>query len=196
MQGVSITDERGNVVRILDLIQGKTLDRFITGLPDSHEEYFTTIFPEVLDQFIDCVAAILLLHDNGEKHGDIRRDHILIDSRDGRYRWIDFDFNYRHRENIYGYDLFGLGNVLAFIVGKGDILVKDVMAGAHGAVDLNGGDINIVFRNRVVNLRKVIPYIPKSLNRILMHFSETTNRFYLNTGELLEDLREVRAALA
>ncbi len=196
MQGVSITDERGNVVRILDVIQGKTLDRFIGGLPGGHEEYFTTAFPEVLDQFIDCVAAILLLHDNGEKHGDIRRDHILIDSHDGRYRWIDFDFNYRHRENIYGYDLFGLGNVLAFIVGKGDILVQDVMAGAHGAVALTGEDINIVFRNRVVNLRKVFPYIPKSLNRILMHFCETTNRFYLNTGELLEDLREVRAALA
>ena len=44
----------------------------------------------------------------GEKHGDIRRDHIIIDRESGNYRWIDFDFNYRHRENIYGYDLFGI----------------------------------------------------------------------------------------
>jgi hypothetical protein len=29
-----------------------------------------------------------------------------------------------------------------------------------------------------------------------MHFSETSNRFYLNTGELLEDLREARSAMA
>jgi hypothetical protein len=197
MQGVSITDDHGNVVRILDLIQGKTLDSFIFGLPNSHEEYFAAVFPGILDHFIECVAAIRLLHDNGEKHGDIRRDHILIDSRDGRYRWIDFDFNYRHRENIYGYDLFGLGNVLAFITGKGDVLVNDVIAGAHGAPPaLTTDDINIVFRNRVVNLRKIFPYIPKSLNRILMHFSETSNRFYLNTGELLEDLREARSAMA
>lgn len=197
MQGVSITDDHGNVVRILDLIQGKTLDSFIFGLPNSHEEYFAADFPGILDHFIACVAGIRLLHDNGEKHGDIRRDHILIDSHDGRYRWIDFDFNYRHRENIYGYDLFGLGNVLAFITGKGDVLVNDVLAGVHGAPPaLTTDDINIVFRNRVVNLRKIFPYIPKALNRILMHFSETTNRFYLNTGELLEDLREARSVMA
>lgn len=197
MQGASITDDHGNVVRILDLIQGKTLDSFIAGLPNSHDEYFAAVFPGILDNFIECVAAIRLLHDNGEKHGDIRRDHILIDSHDGRYRWIDFDFNYRHRENIYGYDLFGLGNVLVFIAGKGDILVKDVREGVHGvSAALTTEDINIVFRNRVVNLRKIFPYIPKSLNRILMHFSETTNRFYLDTGEMLEDLREARSAMA
>lgn len=197
MQGVSITDEQGNVVRILDLIQGKTLHSYILGLQGDHEEYFHTLFPEILDHFIECVAAIRFLHENGEKHGDIRRDHIFIDSLDGRYRWIDFDFNYRHRENIYGYDLFGLGNILAFIAGQGDILVKDVLEGENAAaIALTTDDINIVFRNRVVNLRKIFPYLPKSLNRILMHFSENTNRFYLDTGELLEDLREARSAMA
>ncbi len=196
MQGISVADERGNVIRILDVIQGKTLHSWIPDLELHHEEYFATVFPGILDQFIECVAAIAFLHENGEKHGDIRRDHILIDSRDGRYRWIDFDFNYRHHENIYGYDLFGLGNVLAFLAGKGDILVQDVQNGVHGEpAELTADDINIVFRNRVVNLRKIFPYIPKPLNRILMHFSETSHRFYLNTGELLEDLRQARACL-
>ena len=196
MQGKSVTDESGNVIRILDVIQGRTLHSTIPELRIGHEEYFTTLFPGILDHFIECVAAIAFLHENGEKHGDIRRDHIFIDSKDGRYRWIDFDFNYRHHENIYGYDLFGLGNVLAFLAGKGDILVQDVQGGIYaGAQELTNDDINIVFRNRVVNLRKIFPYIPEAFNRILMHFSETAHRFYLNTGELLEDLQEARTCL-
>ena len=35
---------------------------------------------------------------------------------------------------------------------------------------LSEDDVNIVFHNRVANLKKVYPYIPDSLNRVLMHF--------------------------
>ena len=102
---------------------------------------------------MQCVQAIRFLHDHGEKHGDIRRDHILIDRESGSYRWIDFDFNYRHRENIYGYDLFGLGNVLIFLVGMGDVLLLNLRNQSHPVLDkLNDGDVNIVFKNRVANL--------------------------------------------
>ena len=140
-----------------------------------------------------CIEAIRFLHQLGEKHGDIRRDHILIDRNSRRYRWIDFDFNYRHRENIYGYDLFGLGNVLVFLVGKGDVLLPNLKKQGHSALhDLRQDDLNIVFNNRVANLKKIYPYIPESLNRVLMHFSKGANWFYENTTQLLDDLREFK----
>ena len=75
----------------------------------------------------------------------------------GQYRWIDFDFNYRHRESRFGFDLFGLGNVLLFIVGRGDITTYRLYHEQHDLFDrLTEDDVNIVFRNRVNNLRKTI----------------------------------------
>jgi len=126
MHGFSIEDEEGNLVRVLDFIKGKPLFTYVRDIALDHQTYFYQCFPGILDNFMECIQAIRFLHEHGEKHGDIRRDHILIDSDRGQYRWIDFDFNYRHRENIYGYDLFGLGNVLVFLVGKGDLLLPDL----------------------------------------------------------------------
>jgi hypothetical protein len=115
----------------------------------------------------------------------------LIDRNSGRYRWIDFDFNYRHRENIYGYDLFGLGNILIFLAGRGDVLLRELKKQNHPALfTLGKEDVNIVFNNRIANLKKIYPYIPESLNRVLMHFSKGANLFYENTEQLLDDLGE------
>jgi serine/threonine protein kinase len=156
-----------------------------------HQTYFYERFPGILKNFMECIEAIRFLHQHGEKHGDIRRDHILIDRRSGRYRWIDFDFNYRHRENIYGYDLFGLGNILVFLAGKGDVLIPELEKINHPALQaLRQEDANIVFHNRVANLKMIYPYIPETLNRVLMHFSKGTNWFYENTTQLLDDLGE------
>lgn len=189
MHGFSTVDEKANTIRILDYISGKPLHDTISGIKTHHEAYFHEIFPDILSNFIECVEAIRFLHENGEKHGDIRRDHILVDSETKRYRWIDFDFNYRHRENMYGYDLFGLGNVLLYLAGKGDVLINDLKKDNPEMVArLGEADLNIVFFNRVTNLQKIFPYIPDSLNQILMHFSKETNWFYENTAQLLEDL--------
>ena len=193
MHGVSTSDEKGNTIRILDYISGKTLHDTIDGIKASHEVYFHEIFPDILDQFIECVEAIRFLHENGEKHGDIRRDHIFIDGETKRYRWIDFDFNYRHRENMFGYDLFGLGNVLLYLAGKGDVLINNLKKENPEIIArLAEADLNIVFYNRVTNLQKIFPYIPDALNQILMHFSKETNWFYENTSQLLEDLHNAR----
>jgi serine/threonine protein kinase len=195
MHGHSIQDEKDNLIRILDFVKGMPLSMYVGNMELGHEAYFYGQFQDILDHFFECVQAIRFLHEHGEKHGDIRRDHILIDADKGQYRWIDFDFNYRHRENIYGYDLFGLGNVLAFLVGKGDLLLPDLKKQNHPAWStLREGDVNIVFNNRVVNLKKIYPYIPESLNRVLMHFSRGANWFYENTKQLLEDLGELRNA--
>ncbi|MBI4710353.1 MAG: hypothetical protein HY759_04535 [Nitrospirae bacterium] len=193
VQGESTKDSAGNFLRILDYIRGKTLDETVQLKGKNHEDFFFNHYPGLLSEFIAIVNSIKFLHDNGEKHGDIRRDHLIKDSRTGIYRLIDFDYNYLHYENKFGYDLFGLGNVLIHITGRGDITTQDLL---HNAPDkfsrLTEDDINIVFHNRVTNLKKIYPYIPESLNRILMHFSTSARVYYNNTMELLEDLGEVR----
>ena len=193
MHGFSVKDEKGNIVRVINLIHGRPLSKFIESLDLDHYTYFKEVFPDIFSNFIVCVRAIEFLHKNGEKHGDIRRDHIFLDSGKNRYRWIDFDFNYRHRENIYGYDLFGLGNILLFLVGKGDVLLFD-LKNQHSPLlnSLKDDDLNIVFHNRVANIKKIYPYIPESLNLVLMHFSKGANWFYENTTQMLEDLEVIQ----
>jgi serine/threonine protein kinase len=196
MHGYSIEDEEGNLIRVLDYIFGKSLHAYIESLQMDHKSYFYNLFPGILNNFMECIEAIRFLHQLGEKHGDIRRDHILIDRNSGWYRWIDFDFNYRHRENIYGYDLFGLGNILVFLAGMGDVLLLELEKQNHPALGtLWKEDVNIVFKNRIANLKKVYPYIPESLNRVLMHFSKGANWFYENTEQLLDDLGESQTLL-
>lgn len=194
MQGYSVKDEKGNIVRVIDFIRGKTLDLHIRNLELDHQTYFYEYFPSVLDHFMECIEAVHFLHGLGEIHGDIRRDHILIEKDTGRYLWIDFDYNFNQRRNMFGYDLFGLGNILAFLVGMGDITPANLKTEEHPALHrLSEDDLNIIFRNRLVNLRRIYPYIPESLNRVLMHFSVGADRFYENTDLLIEDLEEFRA---
>lgn len=196
MQGVTLADEKGNPVRILEPISGPTLADRVQNIDQDHETYFQATLPTILEGFIECVRAIHFLHDHGEKHGDIRRDHILVDNHTGDFRWIDFDYNYRHRENIYGYDLFGLGNILAFIVGKGDVLLHELKSHNPEALErLTEADLNVVFRNRVVNLQKIYPYIPTALNHVLLHFGRGAHWFYEHTGQFLDELTDAAATL-
>ena len=196
MHGYSVKDIKGNIVRVLDFVYGKTLASFIENINDDHRAYFQNQFPEILDNFIESIEAIKFLHENGEKHGDIRRDHIIVERNSEIYRWIDYDYNYRQRENIYGYDLFGLGNILLFLAGKGDVLLPDLKKNNTAVLaKLYDEDLNIIFSNRVANLKKIYPYIPESLNNIFMHFSKGAKWFYENTNQLIDDLTEVRQTL-
>jgi hypothetical protein len=196
MHGFSVCDVSNNIIRILDFIKGKTLADFVIPLGKDHEDYFYNHLPVLLDEFIDLVKAIRFLHESGEKHGDIRRDHILKDQETGNFRWIDFDFNYLHKENMFGYDLFGLGNILVYLVGRGDVTVQHLKQKASPVlVNLTANDVNIIFNNRIVNLRKVYPYIPEALNLILLHFSLGANICYDNTDQFLLDLQEARESL-
>ena len=196
MQGETVADSAGNELRILDYIRGKTLGQLVPETGKDHEDFFFRFFPGLLDEFIGLVEAIRFLHDNNEKHGDIRRDHIIKDDATNRYRWIDFDFNYRHGESRFGFDLFGLGNVLLFISGRGDVTTHRLLRERPELLDrLSANDVNIVFQNRVNNLKKIYPYIPEKLNRVLMHFSLAAPVYYEETKELLEDLGEAREEL-
>ena len=58
---------------------------------------------------------------------------------------------------MYSYDLFGLGNILIFIAGMGDVLLTDLKKNKPAVLDtLEDKDLNIVFHNRVANLKKSI----------------------------------------
>jgi hypothetical protein len=75
----------------------------------------------------------------------------------------------------------------------GDISPVDLKRAEHPALEkLSEDDLNIVFKNRIVNLRQIYPYIPESLNRVLMHFSIGAKQFYEHTDNLIEDLEEFR----
>lgn len=191
MQGFPMTDSAGNLVRVLDVIAGRTLQDEVLALDCGHEQYFNEHLHRVLRNYIGSVEAIAFLHANQEKHGDVRRDHILVEACTGKYRWIDFDYNFLNVESIYSLDVVGLGNILIFLAGKGDALVGEVKRLRPDAFDtLFWEDISLVWQNRVANLKKLYPYIPESLNRILIQFSNQASLTYKHAGEMLEDLRE------
>jgi hypothetical protein len=197
MQGFSVRDTADNIIRIIDYIQGSTIADRILEQAKGHEQYYYYNFPDIFNEFILLVEAIKFLHDNGEKHGDIRRDHIIYGRNDGIYRWIDFDYNYWHYENMFSYDIFGLGNVLIYLAGQGDVTSWQLKEDAPDILQkLGEDDMNIVFRHRVAHLQKVFPYITDQLSFVLEHFTIGAETFYDNTGEFLDDLYEARESLS
>jgi hypothetical protein len=193
MQGTAVLDEAGNIIRILDNIRGKQLDDLVYRLNEDHEEYFFQHLPGLLKTFVDLVEAIGFLHDHGHKHGDIRRDHILHDRENNCYRWIDFDYDYMHMASMFSYDVFGLGNILIFLVGGADLTIQQLTAEKTPALqNLAEEDMNIIFNNRVANIQKIYPYVSDALNYVLLHFSNGANLYYENTEQLLEDIGEVQ----
>jgi len=197
MHGFTASDEAQNMVRIIDYIYGKRLSDLVCDQFTEHEEYFHTRFPALLDGFIQAVEAIRFLHQHNEIHGDIRRDHIIIDRKTSKYRWIDFDFTHQNIENRFGYDLFGLGNILIYMAGGGDVIVQDLAKSSSSShPDITSDDVNIIFHNRVANLKKIFPYIHNELNYIMLHFTLGAEVFYDDTGLFLDDLHKAKNALA
>ena len=194
MHGHWVLDAAGNNVRILEFIHGPLFDKVVSEMGKSHEDYFYNHFLAAFDHYVEALTAIKFLHDHEEKHGDIRRDHIIWDSERQVIRWIDFDYNYLHGESMFSFDLQGLGNILIFLVGRGDVLVPDLYHHQRELFDtLWGEDLSISYKNRVANLKKIFPYIPESLNQILLHFSNGAEIFYETTDQMLDDLARARA---
>lgn len=192
MHGTAHRDEKGNILRVLDIIPGQNFLMYISGLSMTHKEYFDSVFPGVLKRLVKAVEAIRFLHMHGFKHGDIRNDHIIVHRDSGQFMWIDFDYDYEATENPYGVDIFGLGNILINALGKGfhtiDLIAQEPEAYRMLDHNMDTGDFSILYRRRFINLRKIYPYIPKLLNDIVMHFSSSANIYYESTDEILEDL--------
>ncbi|NOQ46293.1 MAG: serine/threonine protein kinase, partial [Desulfobulbaceae bacterium] len=195
MQGKAALDENGNLVRILDIINGSRLDKFIHRSKASHQDYFHNELPNILEQFLECVQAIGLLHENGLRHGDIRRDHILVDRSSGMFRWIDFDYDFYMPEKPFALDLFELGNILMYLTVQENYHPREIMQhpdmGEKILETIEPGDISLLSKNRIVNLQKLFPYIPTELNNVFLHFSLGTDVFYETVNELYADLEKV-----
>jgi hypothetical protein len=192
MQGVSALDERGNVVRIIDWVYGKTLYETIMGLDMSHETYFHTVFPDILRRLVDVtLPAIQNLHNYSLCHGDIRNDHIIIEEGTGLYRWIDFDLTQRFSD----YDEWSIGNVLQFCTGKGMVTFHQVVESEkfpdRVAAKLDENDGSAFLKYRIMNLKKLYPYVPQRLNDVLMHFAKGTHLYYDRVDQMISELQEV-----
>ncbi len=193
MQGMPFKDEKGNSVRIIEIVIGKKLDDYIAKIEADHRTYFFECFPEILEKYIYACEAINFLHENNEKHGDIRRDHLWIEYKTGDYVWIDFDYTFDFYENPFGLDIFGLGNLLACYLGKGEISNIDLEKMSQTKeLDFNitKDDYSLLYSNRVYNLKQIYPYIPERLNEILMHFTVGSEVFYETVDEFLLDLNK------
>ncbi len=192
MQGRSVLDDAGNLVRILDIITGTRLDTAIGRIECDHEDYLANHAEDILRHFLKSVEAIILLHSHGLKHGDIRRDHILIDRSIGQYRWIDFDYDFYLPERPFALDLIGLGNILLYILGRKNFRPLDVMQdpemGERVYKTLHMNDLSLLSEDRVFNLSKLFPSLPKCFNDILLHFSVGTNVMYDSVSEFYDDL--------
>ncbi len=187
MQGFTVRDEAGNNVRVLEMIRGRRLDLVVDAIEADHRSYVREHLPGLLEQYLGSCEAIGLLHAHGEKHGDIRRDHIWHEYGTGRYRWIDFDYTFDYVENPFGLDLFGLGNILLFLVGKGIRSAQNLSPEESALLD--PGDYSLMYGYRVMNVRKLYPYLPRALNDVLMHYAVSSEVYYETVDELLDDLR-------
>ncbi|BBO82366.1 hypothetical protein DSCO28_29320 [Desulfosarcina ovata subsp. sediminis] len=199
MQGVTFPDAKGNRVRVLEIVRGKNFMLYLDSLRMPHVQYFETELPGILRHLCEAFAAIGLLHAHGFRHGDIRNDHIIVERRSGRYVWIDFDYDFEAPENPFGLDLFGIGNILIYAVGKvfhNSYMIKNDTYTYHDLIErLEPDDFSILHPNRLVNLRKLYPYVPVMLNNILMHFSAGTSITYASVDEIIEDLGGYLASL-
>jgi len=192
MQGSGHTDEKGNIIRVLDIVSGPNFLVYIDSFKVPYATYLTAILPDILKMLIRAFEAIRFLHIHGYKHGDIRNDHIIVDRNTGNYVWIDFDYDYEAPENPFGLDTFGLGNILINAIGKGfhtvHMIRKDPETYRNIIDRLEPGDFSIIYKWRFINLKKLYPEIPTPLNDVLMHFSRGADVYYEYTEEIIEDL--------
>ncbi len=188
MQGESVLDPAGNLVRIVDFVPGPSLYDHLRQLPMPHATYYRQVFPNLMQSLIECMRAMSQLHRQGLHHGDIRADHIILKNRSDAFVWIDFDYEISEPN----YDLFCLGNVLSQVVGKGRHSIHDIRLRPAEYPDFDGpltlDDMSQMFLHRVANLRKLFPHISADLNTILMRFSYGRRDSYSDLDTLVSDL--------
>jgi tRNA A-37 threonylcarbamoyl transferase component Bud32 len=186
MQGKAFLDEKGNNVRIIDFIRGKTLFHFIPSISKPHEQYFFEDFPIILTKLADSISAIQKLHNFGLCHGDIRNDHILIDAADGAFRWIDFDL----KQDVTDFDVWSMGNLLSYCAGKGILtfsaVLKDKNIETSIKESLKAEDSSAFYEYRIMNLQKVYPYMPEGFSNLLRHFTIRPVGFFRNINEFTD----------
>ena len=192
MKGRDFRDIRGNNIRVLDVVRGKSYLSYIDSFRMTYDSYLHTILPDLLHKLIEVFKAINFLHINGYRHGDIRNDHLFIERKTGNLVWIDFDYDFEATENPYSLDIFGLGTILSYTVGKGFHSAYLIAHNRHkygNLIDcISDDDFSLLDQSMFINLKKLYPAIPEPLNNILMHFSKRADVYYEFIDEILEDL--------
>ena len=193
MNGHTEYDDAGNNVRVIDFIKGPSIFQYIHNINKSHEQYFHEDLPSILHKLVDSMKGIRFLHDVGTCHGDIRNDHIIIERGTGNYRWIDFDLN----QHVLDFDVWSMGNIISYVVGQGirsfHVVLKGTDFSEKVKSSLVADDGSAFYEYRIINLKKLFPYIPNRLNHILMHFSRKPQGAYDTMEQLLDDYREMLA---
>lgn len=191
MQGYTVRDDKDNNIRVLDFVNGPTILDYVVEINKSHEQYFYEDLPDILWRLAASIEAIQFLHKNGTCHGDIRNDHLIVEKGTDHFRWIDFDLN----QNVADYDLWSLGNVLNYTVGKGivsfDKVFKSREFSAETRARLAPEDASAFYEYRIMNLHKVYPYLPRRLNDILAHFTIRPKDYYAHIDDLLREYIEM-----
>jgi hypothetical protein len=187
MQGYTCYDEKKNCVRIIDYIRGKSFFNSIPAIPKPHEQYFHEDLPSILKKLKESFCAIRTLHESGLCHGDIRNDHIIIEAETGNYWWIDFDL----KQDVSDFDIWSLGNILCYAVAKGLKTFGEVLKSTEFSDDVKKSlvraDSAAFYEYRIMNLKKLYPYIPDKLNDMLLHFTIQPKEYYRNFDEFCAD---------
>jgi hypothetical protein len=191
MQGYSCFDEANNNVRVIDYIRGIKIFHYIPNIPKTHKEYFDEDLPVILKNLFGSIMAIKDMHSKGLCHGDIRNDHIIIETGTGNYRWIDYDL----KQDVTDFDLWSLGNIIAYAVGKGlrtfDTVKKSTEFSNDIKQSLTFEDSSAFYQYRIMNLKKLYPYIPDKLSNILNHFTIRPKSYYSSLDEFISQYKEM-----
>jgi len=191
MQGHTAVAKGNQAIRVINHISGGTLLSRIENYAGTHETYFHEFLPSLLGLFLPCVQSLDVLHRSGIRHGDVRSDHLLLDKETGKLRWIDFDYDFVFSEAPFALDLLGIGNILSELVGKGERTIHNLRSNrrlTERLGSLTPEDFSVVEASRLMNWKKLYPYVPDSLNRVLMHFAAGAELHYESVSEIAEDL--------
>jgi serine/threonine protein kinase len=193
MHGCAVVDSVGNLVRIIEYIQGETLLAYFGTLGGlTHEQYTEQLLPQMVAKLWHCFSGIAFLHERGLCHGDIRNDHVILDDVSGRARWIDFDF----ARSSFAFDIWSLGNVLNCVVAKGFVTFHNLRR-SHPELlaKVDDSDASIFLPHRVMNVDKLYPWIPERLVPMLRRFSVSAVSKYERADQVVADLGECMDAL-
>jgi hypothetical protein len=191
MQGFHGLDAASNNVRVIDRIPGRSLDAVVRSIPMNHDMYYRNHLPGLLEGVVYAFHSMADLHALGEIHGDITPDHIFVEKDTCMFRWIDFDYDYKESNNLFLRDVYEMGTLLSFVVGKDYMAFADIKS-KHPEVAgaLRPEDMQSVFPNQLANLKLLYPYIDDSLNDILLRFSKGATERYQSAQELVDDLEK------
>lgn len=194
MHGTSCIDPKGFNIRVLDVVRGQNLYTYLEGVDLDYNRYYNELLPGILTKLTDTFTALQFLNNSGFRHGDVRNDHVIIENSTGNYVWIDFDYDYESTENPFALDIFGVGNILLYTIGKGfhTLYMIDGDREKYGELveNLYAEDFSLLDKWRYVNLKNIHPIISDSLNNILLHFSKGSEVYYESVQEIIDELKE------